>query len=237
MKLSDIAMVRANWMEGYGNDPRLEIILKTGCDVAKLSDFRFHQSGELFWAELGGEVSFFHHNRGDHNGFAGSEYVLHMADDWDASQWKDCNRVEHTWMSYSTHLANCHLEGRTLHLKGPWSSGESIVSKLIGPCVGVSIMPGSWRNSVRHPHYYQKNVKRLAKLGRKAYEGLFFSRSLTLDMARQIIDVHAPHLDLYEGDFGWYPMIRGGDPKNPRKGLKRLGSPYMSDEQAHICSI
>ena len=235
MKISDIAKVKVDWMEQFGNDPQLRFILKAGCDLTPFKQFRFNQSGNLFYAVADCEVKFFRHDRRDHNGFGGSRYDLRMADDWDASQWRDCQFDEMLWMSGGARRdVKCeilHNDGeRILSFAGLWSSSAPAAKKFIGDCVDVSVMPAKYRESLRDAAYLQRQKQ---KLGIRAYEGLYLASHLTLDFVKEAVDRLAPHLDLYEGDYGWYPMMRDGEPKNPRKGVAYM-HPNMSAEQNRI---
>ena len=168
--------------------------------------------------QQGGEVRFVFHSPNDHAGFGGAHYAMKMRDDWTPRP-LGCSK--------------CRIEDRTVHLYGPWSSSASAVTRAIRPVVSASIMPGKYREAIRNPNYYHRMKRR----GR-AYEGLFIGTAITLEFAREIIDRFAPHLDLYEGDFGWVPMIRGGEPKNPRRNRKPSRfSEGMSDEQAMVIEL
>jgi hypothetical protein len=229
MNIKDIAKVKVDWMEQFGNDPQLKFVLKYGCDLQPNDSFRFHQSGNIFYAESENEVRFYRHDRGDHNGFGGSKFKLHMADDWDASQWHDCSNHERVWMGGGAmRLAECNLNGRILSIFGPWSSSAVMVEPFIGPCMDVRVLPAKYRDSLRNPAYFLRQRKRL---GPKASEGLYLQCHLTVAFVRETLDRLAPWLDLYEGDYGWYPIMRDMEPKNPRKGRRYPLHENMSAEQ------
>jgi hypothetical protein len=238
VKISDIARVDVNWMEGCRNDPGLRFVLKRDRELTPSSEFRYKQSGNIFYAVHESEVRFVAHNRNDHNGFGFARFDLHMHDDWDASQWKPCQQldgkplVQRDFGSMSYREVSCTLEGRILHLTGPWSSGASVVSKIIGPVVDVSVLTGPNRETIRNPKWYHRNKRR-----NRAYEGMHYAANLTLEFVQEAIDVHAPHLEMYEGDFGWYPVRKGDQPKNPRKGIQRPADLMLDDTQAMVVCL
>jgi hypothetical protein len=216
MKISDIQTVKADWMEGYGNDPQLKFVLKDGHDLTPWGNFRWHQHGNIFYAEHEGEVHFIAHSRSDHNGFGGAMYELHMADDWTPADWHDCDTVQSQWGSGGgSHSVKCWWDAnmRILHIKGPWSSSSSSVNRFFGPCIEVSVLTPQYNNKLRSPKYYES----MRKQGR-AWDGTYLATACTVEFARQAVDTLAPWLELYEGDYGWYPKKRDEAPKNPRKG-------------------
>jgi hypothetical protein len=227
MKTQDICRVEVEWMEQFGNNPQLQFVLKRDRVLTPSSEFRWNQNGNLFYAVKDGEVRYLYHNRNDHNGFGFAKFELHMADDWDASQWKDCARHERDFGSRTNRDVCCVLNGRVLTLTGPWSSGASAVSAQIGPIVSTSTLEGPSRVTVCNPNWYHRQKRK----GR-AYQGTAFATNHTLEFVQSAIDVHAPHLEMYEGDYGWYPVRKGDPPKNPRKGRTRVFDPSLSDEQS-----
>lgn len=229
--LNKIAKVRVNWMEGYANDPQLVFVFKRDAELVPLEEFRYDQIKNTFYAVKDDEVQYYTHNRNDHNGFASRQFHLHMADSWDASQWKDCCTVQYDYGARYERRAYCTLKGRILTLTGPWSSGASYISKLIGPVVHVSVLTGSNRETIRNPQRYH-----WAKRRGRAYEGLHYAADFTLEAVQAAIDKYAPHLEMYEGDYGWYPVRKGDTPKNPRRGRVYFNS-EVSDEQARIITL
>lgn len=67
---------RVRWMEGYANDPTLEILVDK---MPELSDLRYQKKGTLYYAELDGYVNFFHYS-GPGQGYGGRGFELKMAD-------------------------------------------------------------------------------------------------------------------------------------------------------------
>jgi hypothetical protein len=228
MKITDIAHIKVNWMETWGNDPGLTFVLKRDRKLTPWEQFRFRQSGSLFYAEHESEIRFISHDRNDHNGFGGAIYTLHMADDWDVSTWRPCSRTERRWMSGGqTMEVSCQFNAdtRILSIKGPWHSGATGVTRAYKPVMEVGTLEGPNRETVRAPEYYHRARKR----GR-AYDGCATYSCYTLDFVQEAIDRLAPHLELYEGDFGWYPVRKGDTPKNPRRNVRPHES-FLSDEQ------
>jgi hypothetical protein len=230
MKISDIARIKVDWMERFGNDPHLEFILKRDAVLTPWEQFRFRQFRNLFVAEHEGEVRFVAHDRNDHNGFGGAVYNLHMADDWDSTQFRPCHRTEPRWNSGGGSMeARCQFDSTTriLTLTGPWSGGASGVSRLFRPVVSLSVLEGRHRNAIRDPKWYHRARKR-----GHAFDGTAYATACTLEFVQEALDVHAPHLELYEGDFGWYVKRKGDAPKNPRRRTGPVGGIGMlSDEQ------
>lgn len=230
MKVADIARVEVEWFERYANNPELRFVLKRYSTLTPSEGFRYKQIGNLFYAEHEGEVRYYAHNRNNHNGFGFAKFVLHMHDDWDASTWKNCYRTEREHGSMCSQDVACVLSGRTITLTGPWSSGATVASKALGkPVVHCAVLEGRHREAINHPESYQKWRRR----GRR-YEGTPYSADLTLDFVQEAIDRHAPHLEMYEGDYGWYPVRKGDEPKNPRKGRARTDDGQLDDVQAMI---
>lgn len=232
MQISDIQSVKVDWMEGYRNDPCLKFVLKNGRKRHLWNDFRFRQYGNLFFAELEDEVRFIAHDRNDHNGFGGSVYKMQMVDGYSPAEsgFKGCYHHEFKYNSGGgSHVASCKYEPETncVYITGPWSSGESTVSRLVRPCVNVAILDPQYNNKLRNPNYYRQ----MQKLG-KAWDGTYCSSSVTLEFAQEAVDKLAPWLDLYQGDYGWYPKWRDMEPKNPAKGRDKRFASEMSDEQS-----
>ena len=225
MQLSDIAKARVNWMESWGNDPHLEIILKRDKDLFPFEQHRYRQYGNLFVAVDENEISYVRHDPRDHEGFGGRHYPLQMCDDWTPPTQPICSK-------------KCHIEGRTVHLYGPWDSGASSVCRVGVPCVSASVMPAKYRYTVSNPDYYRRMVRRLVKrpeTPRQVIEGMFIATAITLDFAREVVDRFCPHAEMYEGDYGWVPKMRDCPPKNPRRDKPRSKfSDFASDEQARI---
>ena len=235
MRISDIAKVKVDWMEGYRNDPYLKFVLKADRKLAPCEVFRYRQSGNLFFAEHEGEVNFVVHDPGDHNGFGGRRFVLRMAEDWSPENWHDCSHNERDFGNGSIRKVSCFYDKEThsVTLTGPWSSGETVVSTRFKPCIYVSTLEGPSRETIRNPQLYRK----MKKQGRE-YEGTYFATSYTLEFVQEVIAKLAPHLELYQGDYGWYPVIKGEQPKNPRRGrpVSRCTS-ILSDVQASVVEL
>jgi hypothetical protein len=217
MKISDIKTVKVDWMKGYGNDPHLKFILKRDRKLTPWEQFRFVQHGRLFFAEYENEVRFVAHDPGNHSGFGGSAFVLRMADSWDECQWvsgcKPCKYDPQT---------------RTVTLCGPWSSNATAMSRAFCPVASADTLEGPSRLTVSSPRYYRQ----MQKIGR-SWDGTYSATHYTLDFVREVIDVHAPHLELYEGDYGWYPVRKGEAPKNPRRNTAARDS-FLSGEQMAV---
>lgn len=235
MEVRNIKRIEVNWMEGWGNDPHLTFVLKRDCVLTPESEFRYRQYGRLFYAVHANEVRFVMHDPNDHNGFGGHRYDLRMAEDWDATQFHGCQRTEPQWDSGGGSMtAKCWQDTnehgvRVVHLTGPWSSGASVVSKCIGqPVISVGTLTGPNRETVRNLEWYHRRKRQ----GR-AYLGTAYATKYTLEFVQLAIDALAPHLELYEGDYGWYPVRKGDKPKNPRRRMDRKPfDPYRSDEQS-----
>lgn len=234
MKISDIARIKVDWMEKYSNDPHMTFVLKRDRKLTPWEQFRFHQKGTLFYAECESEIRFVSHDRNDHNGFGGGVYKLHMRDDWDASTFRPCSRTEYRWGSGgSTMDVSCRFDAdtRILSIKGPWHSGATGVTRAYKPVMEVATLEGPNRESIRNPAFYHRMRKR-----GHAHEGTPHSSCYTLDFVQEAIDRLAPHLELYEGDFGHYPVIKGNPPKNPRRGVKSRDGSFLSDQQMSAVS-
>lgn len=251
MRVEDIKYIEVDWMEQYRNDPALKFVLKQERKVAAPSDFRYRTglpapviktleafrlpvtpAKNLFWAVHENEVQFYMHDRNDHSGFGSRQFQLHMANDWEASDWKNC-RGERYDPTSGFNVPCCFLEGRILTLKGPWSSGASGVSKFIGLIVSVATLEGEYRDTIRAPVHYHKNKRKWPTTMSRS-SGVAYSCHYTLAFVQEAIDKLAPHLELYEGDYGWYPVRKGDAPKNPRKGNRRVSSSMLSDEQCMV---
>lgn len=227
MKISDIARIEVNWWEGWANHPELQFILKRDSCLSPSEVFRYRQHGNLFYAEHDGEVRYYAHDRNNHNGFGFAKFTLHMHDDWDASTWSNCKRTERDHGGMCSREVQCLLDGRLVTLTGPWSSGSTAASRALGkPVVHCSALEGRYREAIVNSKWYQRNRRR----GRK-YEGTPFSCDLTLEFVQEAIDIYAPHLWMYEGDYGWYPLRKGDEPKKPRKGVVRHDEETLSDAQ------
>lgn len=233
MEISDIHRIEVEWMEGYGNNPALLFILKRDKKLTPPSEFRWRQKGDMFYAIHNGEVRYLRHDRNDHNGFGFARFNLHMDDSWDSSTWKGCGRNEPDFGSRTNRDVTCSLDGRIVTLTGPWSSGASVVSAIIGPIVHASTLEGPSRETIRNPEWYH----RMKRKNGRAYRGTAFSSDYTLEFVQAAIDIHAPHLEMYEGDYGWYPVRKGDAPKNPRKGRPRVASACLSDEQSMVVEL
>lgn len=230
MNIKDIAKIKVNWMEGYVNDPRVTLVLKKDRKLSPSEDFRYRQYGNLFFAELDGEVRFMVHDKRNHNGFGFSRFTLHMADDWDSSQWKPCSiKGERDHGSMTNRDVSCSLKGRVLTLTGPWSGNAVLVERLTGvKCISWATLEGPSRESVSNPRWYQKMKRRCGH----NYDGTALSTHYTLEFAREVIDTLAPHLELWEADYGWTVKIRDMPPKNPRRLNTPIGDVKLSAEQS-----
>jgi hypothetical protein len=232
MKVSDISRVKVDWMERFGNDPELKFILKNGHSDLPYDQFRWVQYGSLYYAEQENEVAYLAQAHRDHAGFGGSVYRLRMADSWQRGQdWQGLALSQNAegWM---VRPCGCrwHPEQQVVELRGPWHCGASRVSRQVKPILDVAVLKNEYNNMLRSPDYY----RRMGKQGR-AWDGTYCLKAFTLDFVREVVDKLAPWLDLYEGDYGWYPIYRGMEPKNPRKG--RVPSVFFneaSDAQARI---
>ena len=231
MKVSDVRHVKVEWMEGFSNDPGLNFILKRGADIAPNESYRWNQTGSLYWAELDGQFKYLAQSHRDHEGFGGSIYTLAMSPEWapESREWGMLDQDAEGWM---VRRCGCkyHPDRRSVMLRGPWHCGASRVSREVRPILDVGILTNEYNNRLRIPRYYQ----RMQRQGR-AWDGTYLNCGVTLEFCQAVIDVHAPHLELYEGDYGWYPVRKGDDPKNPRKG--RAYSRFtaeLSDEQARM---
>ena len=122
----------------------------------------------------------------------------------------------------------CSRHDRTVIITGPWSGNSSTISRTFQPIVEVSVLTNKYNNRLRSPRWYQKNKK-----SGRAWDGTYVRCAITLELARAIIDTCAPHLELYQGDSAWYPMIRGGKPKNPRRGHVETNE-HLSSEQLTV---
>lgn len=233
MKVSDVAKVQVDWMEGFGNWPRLILVLKRDAEVAPRESFRWKEHDGLFYAEHEGEVRFVYHDRNDHQGFGGSEFKLQMDDSWDASTFRPCHRTERAWMSDRHREHNCTLDGRTVTICGPWHCGSSELTPVLGPVVEITVIEGKDRTCFKNLKAL-KRERAYAKAGKRfAYEGSPTSCTLKLSLLQEIIDRHAPHLEMYQGDLCYFPMLKGGQPKCPRKDVSVRES-KLSDEQRMV---
>jgi len=223
VRISDIKRITVDWMEKFGNNPMMEFVLKRDRKLTPRELFRWYQSGNLFYSEHEGEVRYLVHDRSDHNGFGCARFSLHMAEGWEETkegrEWRDCSCIQHDWGSRCDREVSCRFdrETRILTLQGPWSSGQSVVSSIIGPVVAVSTLEGPSRTTVNNPDWYHRQKRQ----GR-AYVGTAFATSYTLAFVQEVVDILAPHLWLYEGDFSWYPVRKGDYPKNPNKGKRNV---------------
>ncbi len=242
MKISSIQSVKVDWMEGYCNDPMLKCVVKKGAEgLIPESQFKWMQKGNLFYSEKEGEFKFFAHNKSDHSGFGGYTFDIQMSEDWNSSNWNGCDQNEPAWGNggRGSIRRKCYLEtgnhgDRILHITGPWDCGTHRVCEEVREVVSVGILTPEYNNRLRNPDRFKRDRE---KYGERASEGVYLGCTFTLEFAREMVDVLAPHLDLYKGDYGWYPMIRGGQPKNPRSGREKKhwkGSYFVSDAQAMV---
>ena len=67
---------KVDWMEKFGNDPRLKVLVDK---VPNKEDLRYSYKNGLYYAELDGYVSFFSY-RGPGNGFGGNVFDIVMTD-------------------------------------------------------------------------------------------------------------------------------------------------------------
>ena len=106
-------------------------------------------------------------------------------------------------------------DGTTKILKGPWSGAASELSLLWKPVLNVLL---------RTPKYNEKSS--------------FLTGTFTKESLEPLLSILAPDIELYGGDYGWYPKKIGEVPKNPRQGRHyRLISESLSDEQARIIEV
>ena len=238
MKLSDISHVKVDWMEKFSNDPELKFVLKAGRKLTPWADFRFRQKGQMFFAEHEGEVRFVAHDPRDHNGFGFAHYALVMEDGYDpqAAGWRDCNII-----GARDHGSMCNRDVRcyydpptnTIHLTGPWSSGSVAMERAFGVAtMGVSTLEPEYNNKLRSPRYYQ----RMQKQGR-GWDGTYMAVHYTLDFVREAVDKLAPHLELWQGDYGWTVKLRDMPPKRERRQPQPIGHPLLSEEQSFAVYI
>jgi hypothetical protein len=227
MQINDIAKIEINWMEQFANDPHVTFVLKRDRAIAKREDFRYRQYGNLFVAEYQHEVDFCAHDKKDHAGYGGREFILHMADDWYPNRTELNSCTGFNWND-TKHRCSYHPDDHTMHIFGPWSSGPVAVQQLSGiACMDVATLEGNSRETIRNFKWHQKQKKQ----GRN-YTGTAFATNYTLDFVREAIDKLAPHVELWEGDYGWTVKMRDMPPKNTRRRTKPIGHSLMSAEQS-----
>lgn len=235
MKVNDVARVEVEWFPTFVNDPEIRLILKRDRELTMSTVFRWRGCAQpgwshMFYTEHEGEVQFLLHNPRDHEGFGWRQYHLHMADDWDpnVAKWVGCNKLEFDCGAGFNRKVECTFNPHTrmLTLTGPWSSGASAVSRLLRPVISAATLTGPNRLTVSNPDYYH----RMKRQGR-AHQGTPYSTYYTLAFMQEVIDTHAPWLELYNGDYGHYPVRKGDAPKNPRKGRPRVSCLDLSDDQ------
>ncbi len=148
----------------------------------------------------------------------------------DSQGWVCCNSVQTQWGSGGgSHLACCWYDPilNTVHIKGPWSSGEVFVKKATGvSCISVATLEGPSRESIRNPEWYQRQRRKGI-----AYTGTPFATSYRVDFVQEVVDRLAPHAELWQGDYGWTVKLRGMEPKNPKRRGSPIGHAMLSGDQ------
>ena len=93
---------RVDWMEKWGNEPVLQILVEKVFDISEFKyDVKEGLKTDIYFAQLDGQVSYFAHNRNDETGFSGRTFGLPPAEE---------NRV----IPYT--------------IKGPWASRSSAMN-------------------------------------------------------------------------------------------------------------
>jgi hypothetical protein len=97
-----------DWMEGYLNDPSLRVMVD---EIPDLSELKFEQDGNIWYAERGGYAKFFAWSgEGNDGGFSGRCFEITTED------------------------------GEDVTLKGPFSSRTGVMNQRgFGPVVSVSV--------------------------------------------------------------------------------------------------
>ena len=106
----EIKDMRVDWMQGYGNHPRIEILVNKIPDFP-FEEFKFVKKGKIYYAEKEGIAKFFSYP-GDSpgEGFGGSKFEITLKN------------------------------GDKKTLIGPWSSNSGYVNSLgFGPVINVGI--------------------------------------------------------------------------------------------------
>lgn len=215
MNHKDIAFVDINWMERWGNEPTITIVLKR--DIVHKTDYTFINKGDDFLGDCDGIYRFYHHARNNHRGFGGSYYPLKMKPGHDpiAHGWKTCASTERDYTNhdYKEHCCYYSEDSHIVHLFGPWSSNAMHMSEVFGiELVELAIVDGPSRPTL-YPHYHK--WKRQGKMFSRTGGGTHIS--MLLEDARSIIDTFVPHVELWRGDYSWTVKRRGMAPKNPRR--------------------
>lgn len=126
-----ILRAQVNWMLGWANDPRLRLLLDR---LPELDEYVYSfvptgdKEGEgLYWAEVDGVVRFYFWSGKPDRGFGGRHYTIRLDDE------------------------------TVVTLKGPWSSGPSVLNNHFPHCMDVSLTddPGVFE---RGHTYFAGNV-------------------------------------------------------------------------------